>query len=241
MACFVGIDGCKSGWFSVSLFEDQSWQFNVFSNIKEIWRGLNPSDIILIDIPIGLPDTGPEERICDVIAREKLGQPRAASVFPPPARPSLDCENREEASEMNYQLTGRRIGVQTWAISHKIIEVDQLLRSTPEARGKIREVHPELLFWALNNGTSMSHNKKRLEGFVERLNVLRRYFQYCDELVIEALVKFRRDEVQKDDILDAMAASVTGLKGYGCLSTIPANPEQDYYALPMEMVYWLKA
>ncbi len=26
MACFVGIDGCRAGWFAVSLFEDQSWE-----------------------------------------------------------------------------------------------------------------------------------------------------------------------------------------------------------------------
>jgi predicted RNase H-like nuclease len=238
VACFVGIDGCKSGWFSVSLFEDQSWEFNVFSNIKEIWQNLNHSNIILIDIPIGLRDEGSEERTCDVIAREKLGQPRATSVFPPPARPSLDCQSREKASEMNHRFTGRRIGVQTWAISHKIREVDQFLRTTLEARKKIREVHPELLFWALNNRTSMSHNKKRLEGFVERLNVLRRYFPYCDELVIDALVKFRPDEVEKDDILDAMSAAVTGLYGNGRLYTIPDEPEQDSKGIPMEMVYY---
>ena len=87
MKCFVGIDGCKAGWFTVSLFDDQPWELRVFSNIEEIWRSLSHAEILLIDIPIGLRDEGPEKRICDVKAREFLGQPRASSVFPPPARP----------------------------------------------------------------------------------------------------------------------------------------------------------
>ena len=126
--------------------------------------------ILLIDIPIGLRNEGTEARRCDVAARQVLGQPLSSSVFSPPARPVLDCETREEASEVNYALTERRISAQTWGISSKIHEVDQFLRITPEARDKIREIHPEVLFWALNGRVSMSHNKKRLEGFVERLD-----------------------------------------------------------------------
>ena len=134
MACFVGIDGCRAGWFTVSLFDDQSWELRVFLNIEEIWNSLSHAKLLLIDIPIGIRDEGPEERICDVVARQLLGQPRASSVFPPPARPALDYETREEASEVNRSLTGRRIGVQTWGIVPKIREVDQFLRTTPEAK-----------------------------------------------------------------------------------------------------------
>ena len=238
MACFVGIDGCRAGWFTVSLFDDQSWELRVFSNVEEIWNRLSHAKLLLIDIPIGIRDEGPEERICDVEARKLLGKPRASSIFPPPARPSLNYETCARASEVNHSLTGRKISAQTWEISPKINEVDQFLRTTPEARDKIREIHPEVLFWALNGRVSMSYNKKRLEGFVERLQVLRRHFLQCDELVMDGLTEFPRNQVTKDDILDALAAAVTGMHGNGRLVTIPEEPERDSEGLSMEMVFY---
>jgi len=240
MKGFVGIDGCKAGWFTVSLFEGRTWKIKVFSNIQEIWESLSNSKIFLIDIPIGLRDAGPEERKCDIEARQLLGQPRAASVFPPPCRAALDCETREKASEMNLSLTGKGVGVQTWGIAPKIREVDRFLRATPEARDKIREIHPEMLFWALNGCAPTAYKKRRLEGFVERLRVLRRYFPECDELALEALSEFRRDQVVGDDILDALAAAVTGMYGNSRLVTIPEDPERDSQGFPMEMVYYSK-
>jgi predicted RNase H-like nuclease len=238
MACFVGIDGCRAGWFTVSLFDDQSWELRVFSNVEEIWNSLSHAKLLLIDIPIGIRDEGPEERICDVEARKLLGKPRASSVFPPPARPSLNYETCARASEVNYALTGRRIAVQTWGIVPKIREVDQFLRTTTKAKEKVREIHPEVLFWALNGRIAMTYNKKRLEGFVERLQVLRQHFPQCDELAMEALSKFPRNQVAGDDILDALSAAITGLCGDVRLATIPKEPERDAYGLPMEMVYY---
>ena len=109
----------------------------------------------------------------------------------------------------------------TWGITHKFQEVNQFLRKTPEARQRIRGIHAEVLFWALNDRVAMTYNNKRLEGFVERLQVLRRHFPQCDELVIEALTKFPRNQVAGDDILDALAAAVTGMYGNDRLVTIP--------------------
>jgi predicted RNase H-like nuclease len=236
--CFVGIDGCRDGWVAVALCDEQPWELRVFSGIEKLWQSLPHVKLLLIDIPIGLRDEGPEERLCDVEARKLLGQGRASSVFRAPARAVLDYESREEASEVNYSLTGRRIGAQTWGIVPKIQEVDRFLRRTCAARSKFREIHPEVLFWALNGRRAMSCNKKRLEGFVERLNVLRRHFRQCDELVIEALTKFPRNQVAGHDILDALAAAVTGVVGSGRLVTIPEEPERDAHGLPMEMVYY---
>ena len=59
MACFFGIDGCRAGWFTVSLFDDQSWELRVFSNVEEIWNSLSHAKLLLIDIPIGIRDEGP--------------------------------------------------------------------------------------------------------------------------------------------------------------------------------------
>ena len=47
-------------------------------------------------------------------------------------------------------------------------------------------------------------------------------------------------QVAKDDILDALAAAVTGWlgkSGRGRFATLPAQPLKDSLGLPMEMVY----
>lgn len=236
MRYFIGIDGCKAGWFAVTLFEARAWQLAVFKTVLQLWDSLSEAELLLIDIPIGLCEGGPTGRVCDAAARRLLGSPRASSVFTPPARPALEFRTRETASEMNYSLTGRKIGVQSWAIAPKIREVDRFLKATSAAREKIREIHPEVLFWALNGRRSMSQSKSRRAGFEERLEVLRPCFPRTDDLVQEALSTFSRNMVARDDILDALAAAVTGLLGNGDLVTIPEQPERDSFGLPMEMV-----
>jgi len=240
VSVFVGIDGCKAGWFAVTLVGLQSWKVSVFSDIDQLWNSLSYAHLLLIDIPIGLCERGVEGRACDAAARRLLGSPRASSVFTAPVRPALEFNDREEASEKNYSLTGRRIGVQTWAIAPKIQEVDRFLRTKPEAGKKIREIHPEVLFWGLNGCKAMSHNKSRRKGFEERLRVLRRHFSLTDALVNEALSTFPRNMVARDDILDALAAAVTALCWNGHLASIPEEPERDAFGLPMEMVYYVQ-
>ena len=47
----------------------------------------------------------------------------------------------------------------------KIREVDSLLRESAKARRAVREVHPEICFWALAGGRPMRHSKKTERGF----------------------------------------------------------------------------
>ena len=233
----VGIDGCKEGWFCVALQRMHLWNLDVFPNITAAWQALQAAKLILIDIPIGLRETGREGRRCDQQARKLLGAPRASSVFTPPVRPALALRTYQEAARVNYALTGRKLSLQSWGISPKIREVDQLLRTQRSAREKIREIHPEILFWALNGANAMTHSKKRLPGFEERLQVLSRLFSHSEAIVDEALCRFSRAEVARDDILDALAAAVTGLLSEGRLKTLPAVPEVDAAGLPMEIAY----
>ena len=41
------------------------------------------------------------------------------------------------------------------------------------------------------------------------------------------------------DVVDALAAAVTGYYGYAALQTLPENPLVCPQGLPMEMVYWV--
>lgn len=62
-------------------------------------------------------------------------------------------------------------------------------------------------------------------------------FPKTGELVNEALSGHRRQQVSKNDILDALAAAVTGLCVRSRLATISINPEKDGFGVDMEMVY----
>jgi len=51
------------------------------------------------------------------------------------------------------------------------------------------------------------------------------------------LKAFKRKELARDDILDAMALALTASFPPGTLCTVPENPEKDNKGLPMEIVY----
>lgn len=84
----------------------------------------------------------------------------------------------------------------------------------------------------------MTYYKRTQEGFDERLSVIRKFYGDCDELVDDALLEYKRSDVNKDDILDALVAAVTARCGINALKTIPVAPELDERGLPMEMVYY---
>jgi predicted RNase H-like nuclease len=234
---FVGVDGCSSGWFGVCLTNSGEWETGIEPNFGRIWTRWHAADSILVDIPIGLRDSGNEERLCDREARRALGPPRSSSVFPVPCRPSLQAEGYPDACRINKRYTGRRLSQQSWNIAGKIREVDDLLQSHPRARSVVREIHPEVLFWALNGGKSMQHNKRTEDGFKERLQLLELRNPGSEVIVTSVLNRFARKEIERDDLMDALAAAVTGKLGKGSLRSFPEWPERDSTGLPMEIVY----
>ena len=234
----VGVDGCRSGWFWVCLIRSGVWKVGIERNFRQIWSQWHEADSILVDIPIGLPDSGVAERLCDREARNVLDRPRKSSVFPVPCRLSLDAATYQSACRINKRFTGRRLSKQSWNIAGKIREVDELLRSHARAKGVVREVHPEVLFWALNRGLSMQHNKRTEDGFRERLRLLELRYPGSLAIVTSTLDAFARKAVGRDDIMDALAAAVTGKLGRRSLQSLPEHPERDSTGLPMEILYY---
>lgn len=235
---YVGVDGCKAGWFAIGLDAAGDWRFSVHHDFAAVWDSYQEARIILVDMPIGLVDAGPDGRRCDTLARRLLGPGRASSVFTPPARPVLDAPDYQAALALNRKLTGRGISLQSWNIASKIRQVDRFMRDNKETQGKVREIHPELVFWALNGRRAMVQRKSRLIGYEERLAVLQKHFAPAETVVQEALASYRRSEVARDDILDALAAAVTGYLSQGQLQTIPDPAPNDAFGLAMEMVYY---
>jgi predicted RNase H-like nuclease len=234
---FIGIDGCRAGWFCVVLDARGNGSCRVLPDGRAVGELAVRADSVLIDIPIGLPDSGSDGRLCDREARQLLGGGRAASVFSAPARRTLAATGYAHALELNRQATGRGLSKQAWNIVPKIREIDTLLRHNHALQSVLRECHPELCFRALNGEQGMQYSKKTPEGQQERLRVLAHYFPQYRAFFELACAGFPRRLVARDDIIDAMVCAVTAWHGYGDYWTVPANPPRDGQGLPMEMVY----
>ena len=85
----AGVDGCKRGWVMVR----RDREGRLTRQVYEALHNLPKTDIVLIDIPIGLPARG--WRACDLEAKRMLGGMRGRSVFTGARRPLLSMQNRE--------------------------------------------------------------------------------------------------------------------------------------------------
>jgi predicted RNase H-like nuclease len=190
-------------------------------------------EVICIDIPIGLLDR-PGQRGCDVEARRILGPGRAASVFPAPSRRALAFADYEAASGTNFELTGRHLNRQSFNVGGKVREVDGAMKAGMQDR--VREVHPELCFWALNGRKAMRLNKKTTAGREVRWRVLRRVFEGLGSN--PTVPRELKGLCGADDYVDALVAAWTAAcVARGEARRIPEEPEVDERELRMEM--WL--
>ena len=242
---YVGVDGCSAGWFTVFLAteneKDCRWKVGLFPKISSLIDFLNKEYeqaefLVLIDIPIGLKAGGSGERLSDLGGRRIL-KARKSSIFPVPCREAVYVESYEKACEINEKLTGKRISKQAWNIVPKIRDVDNFLVENKIFREKVKEVAPEICFQAFT-GFPMKSSKKSFDGFSERMKALRSVCLFTDGIVEAALSEYRRKEVAKDDILDALAAAITAKMGcrYG-FEYVPGEPETESKGLKIQMVY----
>lgn len=126
---------------------------------------------------------------------------------------------------------------QALGICAKVAEVDSLLLGDASARGRVREIHPEVCFWAMNGQRPIDAAKSTSAGVEARLAVLTRRLPRARALVEATLSAHPRTKVQADDVLDALAAYVTAQAPLDKLRALRGNPERDQENLPMEMLY----
>lgn len=234
MSTIVGMDGCRAGWFYFRR-DGAIISHGVISSIHNLTSSLPEDSRVFIDIPIGLIDHGPTGRVCDSAARKLLG-PRGVAVFSAPCRPVLEAKNYEEAKEISFNAIGKKLSQQAFAITSKIKEVDDYLVNRTENIA-VREVHPEVCFWALNNRSPIFTRKTGTSGFEERKKLLSSYILNIDDLVDGALSSYLRKEVARDDVLDALVALVVASTSDDSLQSIPIESVFDSQGLRMEMVY----
>ncbi len=230
----VGVDGCPGGWIAVVWDTDSNtWEPHFHGRFSELVNHHKDAACIGIDIPIGLRDDG-RARGCDVAARALLGWPRGASVFPAPQRRLLNCGSYSEALAASQAAFGKGISRQAFGIFAKVREVNQNM--TPDLQRQIVEVHPEVSFWAMNNGRPMEMSKKKSAGFDARRDLLR----MCMPLDVP---ETRRDarllapDAGADDLLDALAAAWTAWRHASREAMrMFAEPGVDDDGLRMEIV-----
>ncbi len=189
--------------------------------------------VVAVDIPIGLPDAGP--RCCDREARRRLGS-RRSSVFPAPIRPAVRAGSREEASRITAARDGRRVAAQAWGIYAKVRDVDEALRSRKSLRRAIREVHPEVSFWAWNERMPMQWPKRTPQGLAERVRLVEGWLGRG--VLASARGEHLKKDLADDDIVDAIAALWTAHRiADGSAETLPRRPPRDSAGLRMEIVF----
>jgi predicted RNase H-like nuclease len=208
------------------LEEDGLTRIQIFDSFRDLVEH-NDLESIVIDVPIGLADSGP--RSCDVWARRFVGK-RGSSVFPAPIRPMLKARTYEEAQDARRRVDGVGCSLQTYSILPVIRQVDTIM--TGELQQRVREGHPEVSFRKLA-GYPMEHKKKSRAGRDERIASLKPHFMDLEDR-LSALK--RRDAL--NDVIDAYAMLFTARHVRdGSFETFPPEPELDPRGLRMEIVY----
>jgi len=129
---------------------------------------------------------------------------------------------------------GRKLSQQAWAILPKIVEVDTFLRSDPTLQSWVREVHPEVCFWAWNQNVAMASRKKSSAGKLERESLVNPLYGTA---YAAAKTSLPRGQYGNDDLLDAFSALWTAERFVaGQHVVLPGNPPVDSCGLRMEMI-----
>ncbi|OWA33442.1 hypothetical protein B9G55_22520 [Saccharibacillus sp. O16] len=188
----------------------------VYPNIASLWSALQPDpahDLLLIDMPIGLPEGADGlrnsvcDRRCDRDCRKLLPRSRKSSVFPVPARQALRAASPSAA---NQAVTGRKLSCQSLNLLPKIRELDDFIAARLAGGDPLPllESHPEVAFLRLNGEQAPLHGKKTAEGLAERLDILEQ--TGIDRMTLKQLLEhFPRKQAARDDLLDAAALALT--------------------------------
>jgi predicted RNase H-like nuclease len=193
----AGVDGTKGGWVAIVLEDGRFARDLVLEPVEADFHELGDVDVIAVDVPIGF---GPRE--ADRAARAFLSG-ATSTVFTTPPRDVLEVPFGP----------GLGVSAQAHALGRRIIHVTELaLRDR-----RIREVHPEVSFRAMNEGRPLGYRKKSAAGALIRAELLRNagIDRLCDV-----------SNAPLDDVLDAAAAAWSAHRiATGSAKNLPDPPE----------------
>jgi predicted RNase H-like nuclease len=234
---FAGVDGCKGGWVVVTSDEKgRHLEGAVVGTFAEVLTHCADAHLIAVDMPIGLPEQVEHGgREADRLARKLLSPLRGSSVFPCPARRSVDARSYAEALQINRACSvDDPIGLsaQCFKLFGKMREVDECL--DPGLQDRVMESHPEVAFLSLNDGRPMPNRKRSKAGQEERRLALDSVG--FDTTLLETEIPRRLAQI--DDILDAAVLCwLAGRIHRGEARRVPQEPPVDARGLRMEIWY----
>jgi predicted RNase H-like nuclease len=235
MEQFIGCDSCSAGWMCFIFDSDMKWQLKLFQSVRKLWSSYSQSNLVLIDMPIGLRNDCGKPRICDKEARKYLTRKRSSSIFPTPCREILTIKDYHQANKRSKKKCGKGISKQTWNIIPEIIEVDEFLQNNEKVQNIFIECHPEVCFAALNKDNPLEYYKKTEKEIEERLDLLMSYMNYDNNPLKTGLQMYKRKDVAVDDILDAWVLGLSASLGRKNFSYLPEDYEYDVKGLPMRI------
>jgi len=221
LAQYLGLDGFRGGWAAAWIDDEGNHAFDYSPGLNRLLS--IPHKRAMIDIPVGLKKSG--RRRCDVSARELLGP----SVFLGARRNLWEFSDQASANQHYWRHEGPGMGVscQLWNIRDKIKEVDDFI--TPDRQATVRETHPELVFWRLNNQSHLE-GKKSAVGRDQRIKIL------ADQgftNIARWLTQRHGTGIGRDDLIDACACAVAARDSNAFLG----GDEIDDRGLRMEINY----
>lgn len=226
MSGALGLDGAAGGWVGW-LIEDEHVQALSFNDDAQLLEILPVVELSFIDIPIGLADLDHHRR-CDELLRKRL-KTRKSSVFPCPTRAAVYAENYMQACDLNVEISGKKLSKQSWNICDKIRQIDTLLQNNSGFH--LKESHPEFLFQYLNDDKPLHSSKKTMEGYLERMEIIRRYHPSLHSTLSRAQPGgLGKMDDWVDAAILAIAASLALKSG---LMTIPEKPTADGKGITM--------
>jgi predicted RNase H-like nuclease len=222
----AGADGFREGWVVVL------WQPAAGTTRRRTVDGVDPllslpeaPAVLGVDMVIGCPDAAvPGGRACDRAARRLLGHPRGTSVFSPPAYDALRADTYDEALRRNRASGPNAPGLskQTFHLVPKIRALAE--RMTPRRQERVREVHPELAFYAMNDDAPVDDGKRTAAGRRARIDLLTAHGVPGVKAAVDTLPG---GPLGADDVLDAHAACWTARRIYeGIAERCPPRNEQ---------------
>ena len=114
--------------------------------------------------------------------------------------------------------------------------MDAILSRSPRLQDRVREVHPELVFQALNRGQPLRHSKHESRGRRTRIRLVDACFGAGT--FTQARAGLARSAASDDDVLDALACLWSaGRIMAGRLCVLPEAPPRDSRGLRMEICY----
>ncbi|UVE51968.1 DUF429 domain-containing protein (plasmid) [Haloferax larsenii] len=183
MTSYLGVDWADGCWVVVEATDEPI--VTTEPSIFNVWqRHGERADIqsILVDIPIGLPESG--TRACDNAAKEFLSS-RSSTVFTIPPRNVVETDDYETARKCN----DNSLGSQSWWLFPRILEVDVFLQENAAARNKIYESHPEICYASMSEGKISPRSD--VDGIVDRVEILKEATQ-DSELLNSVYTKVRK-------------------------------------------------